>query len=126
SKRIDNLELNIRAAHTFISRLEGRMDDMSEVVDALKAEVAKLKDAVAANASSVEQLRKAYEYLRDHPKVIEVIKDDPALAGVVAHIGDATAKLGESVAKAGASGGVEWLGVTSNKSKQIVSSVVLA
>lgn len=101
----DRQDSDISRLLYWVSKLEGRMDDMSEVMDALKVEVAKLKDAVAANASSVEQLRKAYEYLRDHPKVVEVIKDDPALGAVVADIGDAAAKLADSVAKAGASGG---------------------
>ena len=102
----DRQDETIRNVVKWVAKLERNLDEMSDVVDALKGEVAKLKDAVAANASSVEQLRKAYEYLRDHPKVVEIIKDDPALAGVVADIGDATAKLTDSVAKAGASGGV--------------------
>ena len=79
---------------------------MSDLMDALKKEVAGLKDAVAAIHSSVEQLRKAYEYLRDHPKIVEVVKDDPELASVTTQIGDLTHDLAESVAKAGASGGV--------------------
>src|ERR1043166_5627420 len=86
SDRVENIELNIAAAHSFISWLEGKVDDMSEVMDGLKREVAELKDSVAANDSAVAALRKAYEYLRDHPKVIEVVKDDPELAGLVAAV----------------------------------------
>ena len=78
---------------------------MAELLEALKTEVAELKDAVAANKSGVEQLRKAYEWLRDHPKVVEIVKDDPELARVTSEIDDLTKDLAESVAKAGASGG---------------------
>ena len=106
SERLEHLELNIRAAFTFISWLEGKVDDMAELMEALKKEVAELHDVVAAIHSSVEQLRKAYEELRDHPKVIEVVKDDPELAAITTEIDDLTHDLAESVAKAGASGGV--------------------
>jgi uncharacterized coiled-coil DUF342 family protein len=105
SQRMEELELNIRAAFTFISWLEGKVDDMAELLEALKKEVNELHDAVAAIHSSVEQLRKAYEYLRDNPKVVEVVKDDPELAAVATEIDDLTRDLAESVAKAGASGG---------------------
>src|SRR4029079_13364160 len=91
----------LRGTITWLSRLERRVDDMAELMDALKAEVAKLKDAVAANESNVEQLRKAYEWLRDHPKV----KEDPELAAVATQIGDLTKDIAATVAKAGASGG---------------------
>src|SRR4029078_8848185 len=97
----DRQDSNIRQLNYWLSILEGRVDNMSEVMEALKAEVAKLKDAVVAVGSAVVQLRKAYEQLRDHPKVV----DDPELGAVVADIGDATGKLTETVAVAGASGG---------------------
>ena len=101
----DNTD-TLRSMINWIALLERRQDDMSEMMDALKKEVAGMKDAVAAIHSSVEQLRKAYEYLRDHPKIVEVVKDDPELASVTTQIGDLTHDLAESVAKAGASGGV--------------------
>ncbi len=77
---------------------------MAELLENVKKELAELKDAVAANKSSVEQLRKAYEWLRDHPKVVEIVRDDPELARVASEIDELTADLAESVAKAGASG----------------------
>lgn len=105
SERLDSIDEDLRSAINWIARLEGRQDDMAELLEAVKKEVAELKDAVAAIKSSVEQLRKAYEYLRDHPKIVEVIKDDPELASVASEIDGLTKDLADSVAKAGASGG---------------------
>lgn len=105
SERLDSIDEDLRSAINWIARLEGRQDDMAELLESVKKEVAELKDAVAAIKSSVEQLRKAYEYLRDHPKIVEVIKDDPELASVASEIDGLTKDLADSVAKAGASGG---------------------
>ncbi len=101
-----NQDRALRGLVTELSLIKGWKDEMAELMDALKKEVAELKDAVAAIHSSVEQLRKAYEYLRDHPKVVEVIKEDPELTAVAAEIDGLTKDLADSVAKAGASGGV--------------------
>ena len=97
----DNSE-HLRSMVNWLALLERRQDDMSELMDELKKKVAELTDAVAAIHSSVAQLRAAYEDLRDHPRT----KDDPELATIATQIGDLTHDLAESVAKAGASGGV--------------------
>ncbi len=97
SQRLENLELNIRAALTFISWLEGKVDDMNDKVDVAMKH---MDDVVAYAASVVDAVKKALEYLRAHQG------DDKDLEALAGHVEAKMVELEEKLHEVGASGGV--------------------
>ena len=84
-----------------LSRMEKKLMSM---MDDVKAKMDHMDDVVTAVVAVLDELKKAYDYIKNHP--VEVVREDPGLKDVADKMDAAAQKLTDAVAKVNVSGSV--------------------